>query len=330
MRFFKKCYKNINEYLYEHRKIKSIIEYFFMIIGCLVSAFLFAYGFRAFIAPGGDYPHLVSGGASGLSQVMVKIAELCNIKMNDEQRNMFQSLFYFGINVPLFILAYFKIGKRFAILTFLNVISVSLFISWIPVDWINIFANAESSHNIATDILARALFAGILTGLSSSIAVKFNHSAGGIDILSIFISSKTHSSMGKYVLVLNGLIICTYTCLNGFSMYITIALYTIVYLFTSSVIIDTFCLRNKKLQLQIITSHEEMAKILISNFPHGCTVLDGKGAYKDSPRKVIYTDVSASEMKTVVKVVKDIDKDAFISVLHVHNVYGKFYIKPIK
>lgn len=326
MRTFKKVYKIFNEYLYEHSKIKFCFEYIVTLFFSLISAFCFAYGFRSFISPINGNP-LISGGASGFSQVIIRLFEiLFNHSRSfegDSFQNYLQSLLYFVINVPLFFLAFFKIGKRFAVFSIINVVLVSLLIVVIPSNWTQIF-------EITNDYLARSIFAGLLTGISTALAVRFGHSAGGIDIISIYISSKTHSSMGKYILGINAVIIISFTILKGYHEYAQFALYSIVYLFTTSRVIDALSLRNKKLQLQIITESEEMAKILITNLPHGCTIVDAKGAYKGTPRKIIYMDVSANEIKTAVKAAREIDPNAFISVLHVHNLYGKFYIKPLK
>lgn len=325
MKAFKKIYKNFNEYLYEHGKVKLCFEYIVTLFFSLISAFCFAYGFRSFIAPVSGNP-LVSGGVSGFSQVLIRLFEfLFNgaKDYSDDTKNYLQSILYFVVNIPLFLLAFFKIGKRFAVFSIINVVLVSILIAIIPNEWTQIF-------DLSDDFLARALFAGLLTGVSTSLAVRFGHSCGGIDIISIYITSKTHSSMGKYVLAFNALIIISFTLLKDPQEYAMFALYSIVYLFVTSKVIDALCIRNKKLQLQIITESEEMAKILITNLPHGCTIVDAKGAYKGTSRKILYMDVSASEIKTAVKAARDVDPNAFISVLHVHNLYGKFYIKPLK
>ncbi len=318
------------DYLEEHRRLNFILTNTYTFLGSLLSAFLFAYGFRAFVAPsildpltGNLVTPLISGGVSGLSQVFIKLLEVFGIHFSPEQHNLMQSILYFAINVPLFLLAFFKIGKRFAIFSIINVILVSILISAIPQDWTEIFSMTD-------DFLARALFAGLLTGLSTSLAVRLGHSGGGIDVISIYVSSKTHSSMGKYSLFVNTMIILSFTFLSDFRSYAVTALYTVVYLFVSSRVIDTFCLRNKKLQLQIITSKTDMAGLLIQNLPHGCTVVEATGAYHGDSKKIIYMDISYGEFKKTMKIIRTIDQEAFVSVLHVHNVYGKFFIEPIK
>ncbi len=326
MKLLKKIYKNCNNYLYEHSKFRLFLDYLVTLFFSLISAFCFAYGFRAFIAPNIGDP-LISGGVSGFSQVLIRLGEIIFHNSNEfsnATKNNLQAILYFVINIPLFFLAFSKIGKRFAIFSMINVVLVSILIAAIPDSWANVFSLNDDAF------LERAIFAGLLTGISTALAVRFGHSAGGVDIISIYISSKTHSSMGKYLLIFNAIIILSFTFLKGPKEYANKALYSIVYLFVVSRVVDALCLRNKKLQLQIITESEEMAQILITNLPHSCTIVDGKGAYKGTPRKIIYMDVSASEIKTAVKVAREVDSKAFISVLHVHNLYGRFYLKPIK
>ena len=98
-----------------------------------MGAFAFAYGFRAFVAPA-VAEHLVSGGASGLTQVIVRIIERIAGGLTPEMFNTLDSIIFFLVNVPLFFLAWFKIGKRFTVTTFVNVLCVSIFIKILPND----------------------------------------------------------------------------------------------------------------------------------------------------------------------------------------------------
>ena len=59
-----------------------------------------------------------------------------------------------------------------------------------PTSFTNMFYSSNSLE-FANDLLARALFAGICTGLSTTVAFKFDHSAGGIDVVSVYVNSKT-------------------------------------------------------------------------------------------------------------------------------------------
>ena len=326
MNFFKRTYKNIQEYLYEHRKLRLVVEYVVSFIASVIAAFFYAYGFRTFMDPifGSDISPIISGGATGLSQVVVEFINVVfGFKFDSMTKATWLSIIYLAVNIPLMILAFTKVGKKFALFSLINVILVSYLSTVIDESWIIFKINPN-------DFLSRSLFAGVFTGIATTIAVKFDHSTGGIEILSVYLSSRSKGSMGKYMMIINGFIIVAYTMLEGVDVYGPIALYSLVYLFTSSTVIDTFNLRHKKVQLQVITSNESLAKILISNLPHGCTIVDAKGAYKNTEKKIIYMDISTSEINLAVKVVKEVDDKAFISVTPIQNIYGKFYIKPLK
>ena len=216
-------------------------------------------------------------------------------------------------------------------MSLINVLLTSLFISLIPDQWTTIFS-------IQNELLARAVFAGVLNGVAISIAVELNHSTGGTDIVSTYFALKKGISIGKYVLIINGTIVLLYTILAGIDTSYkastpgaaTMALYTLIYFFTSSVVIDHLSTRNKKVQLEIVTSEPRLGKVLIQNFPHGCTVLDGKGAFMDQEKKVILTVISSFELKHATETIFKVDPKAFITVNTAYRVYGKFFIRPMK
>lgn len=111
---------------------------------------------------------------------------------------------------------------------------------------------------------------------------------------------------------------------------IIMALYTCIYFFTSSKVIDVLNTKNKKTELQIFTSSDQMAAVLLHAFPHGCTIVDAKGGYTGSDKKIIYMVVSHNEVKKAIKIMRDVDENCFVTVVNSYQVYGKFYIRPIR
>ena len=95
-------------------------------------------------------------------------------------------------------------------------------------------------------------------------------------------------------------------------------------------VVDFINTRNKKVQVQIVTSVEGIENVLIANFPHSATVMKGKGGYSRSEKNVLYMVVSSNEVKHVVSLVRKIDPHSFISVTSLIQAYGNFYIKPIE
>lgn len=290
---------------------------------------------------------LVSGGASGFSQVVTRILSFTGMFKAGSgiEENTIISILYIAINIPFLILAWTKIGKKFTIYTLLNIGFSSMFLKIIPASWCEI-------TNIYTDYLARALAGGICTGLGTGIAFAVGSSTGAVDIISLFFAEKKSTSVGKYSMVLNTITVLTYTLLHFFRSpsdvlpvefqndlagaawnqgvhQTTMALYTIVYFFVGAKLLDLINIKNKKVELQVFTADPNMAKVLISGFPHACTLVSGIGGFTGTPRHIIYMVVSKSELNRAIKVMREADPNCFVSVLSTYQVYGKFYIKPL-
>lgn len=337
-----------NDYVIDHPVLKFFISNGFILIGTIISAFIMAYYYRAFVSPtatiatpmindgafSGNFAinhyNLVGGGVTGLGQVIILFFDKLGINYGITH-DTFQSILYFSINVPLFILAFLKIGKKFAIFSAINVLLTSMFITIIPESWTMIF-------DIQNDLLCRAIFAGVLNGLGITIAVELGHTTGGTDIVSSYFSLKKGIGIGKYVMIINTSIVLAYTILSSITTpYLegvhgaaTMALYTLIFFFVSSFFVDHLTTRNKKVQLQIVTDNTDIAKVLINQFPHGCTIVDAKGAFYNHDKKIIYTVISSFELNKATALIYKIDPHAFVTVNNTFRVYGKFFLRPIQ
>jgi uncharacterized membrane-anchored protein YitT (DUF2179 family) len=302
-----------------------------MAIFCVsaISSFLAAYVFRSFIVPSGDPlpTPLITGGVSGLAQITNRLFDVLNLLNQIENRSL-QAIFYFIFNIPIFILAYTKIGKRFAIFSFINVITTSIFIEVIPHDWTQLITISE-------DLLSRAIIAGLIQGISSSLAYLMDISSGGMDVITVYFANVKSTSVGKYAFGINVVIYLLFTVLyllNTDSMTgaLNAIIFSVIYSFTTSRVVDAINIRNKKTQLQIVTSRTDLPKILMEKFFHGCTVVQAKGGYTNSIKYIVYMVVSSREVASVVKHIRTVDPESFIDESPSHQVYGKFFIKPIK
>ena len=185
--------------------------------------------------------------------------------------------------------------------------------------------------------LARVLFAAVSIGLASSIAVRCEISCGGIDVISYYFALRKSTNVGKYALIINCLILISYFSLSvaynrGEHLEISILnlLFSFLYLFVVMLVVDFVNIRNKKVQLQIITSFADISKVLIANFPHSTTIVNAKGGYSNNDKTIVYMVVSSNEVKRVVSLVKKVDQHAFVAVTSLVQAYGNFFIKPIE
>lgn len=335
MKKLEKFKERINNFFYDHYLLKKCLYQTNGLFIALLSAFIFAFGFCCFITPSPEAADgfnfkIITGGVGGLSQNLAKIIEICGGTVNG---STIEALGYSLFNLPLMVLSFITISKRFTILTFINVLVTSIFINFFP-QW-DLVQEIAKSALISSSPISRVVFGAACTGIASAMAFKAEISCGGIDIISYFFALRKSTSVGKYGVYVNAFIVIFYSALMFFGSHSDISLaiislfYSFVYLFIVMFIVDAINLRNKKVQIQFVTSRSDFGKILLAHFPHGATVTKGIGAYSNSDRYVVYMVVSSFEVQRVVRLSKLIDKQVFISVTSLVQVYGNFFIRPI-
>ena len=332
--------KQIDNFLFDHYIIKTVLHYLGGFMVAAICAAIFAFGFSCFTTPADpDGFTLATGGVSGISQIISLTIEM--IIGRHIANNLVQSIGYTVLNIPILLFSFFKISKRFTIFTLVNVILSSVFISVFSstgvakavAEFQFVDGVAESAPLNST--IVRVLFAGICTGLSSAVAFAAGISCGGIDVIAYYFGARKSTAVGRYGVIINAFIVITYAILkaigrNSFAYGTYSIFFSIIYLMEVGLIIDTINLRNKKIEMQIITSKEHMPEIIIANFPHSATVIRGKGAYSGSEKTMFFMVVSSSEVKKVVNIAKKIDEHVFITATPLKQVYGNFFIKPLE
>lgn len=337
----KKLKKEATDYMYDHPTLRVIFSYTLTILAAALSAFIYAYSYKTFVAPPTGDTTFVTGGAGGASQVIVKICEICGLDSSYEIGSttigyIIQSACYVLINAPLAVLSFKKIGKQFTLFTAINIGFYFLFVNIIPIDLCTMFYDeAASTYGVVLNLFERSLFAGLCTGISVAIAVKAGHSSGGTDIVSMYITlKKPNAQFGHVSMLVNSIILIAYTILNMIEiksvLYITMIMYSLIYLFVNSTVVDKLVTKNRKSQIQIITTNDKLPDLLISYFPHSATIIEGKGAYTKENKLVIYTVVSEKEVKQALKVIRQIDEKAFVVVTKISALEGRFYVEPQK
>lgn len=350
--------KKVINYFYDHPVQKGTLNWSYAIIVTALSAIIFSFGFKCFIQPNyqafsdpsliyenGAILALASSGASGLSQSVLQIFKLIGLEFIIDPFNQYVTNFiaYFIINIPLLLLAFFKLGKKFAALSLINVIFVTIFGIILPNgsgDFIT-----EISEAVYNQPVARILFAGLCTGVATALSYLIESTCGGIDIIAYYISEKKSSAVGIYSAIFNFMIVLLYSilsCCHGglvdgthfiavsISHQAIIFLYTFVYMILTTLVVDTINISNKKLSLQITSKDANLAQVIMANIPHGCTVIDGRGGYTGNEVHIIMVTIRKNERKRVIKIAKTADPSCFINALATEQVYGKFFRKPIK
>ncbi len=369
--------RKVVNYLFDHPTQKSILKHTYYVLITALSALIFSFGFKCFIQPNYSvlpcYINGMSGdnaanylkstlltisscSASGTSQVIVKIFELCGlswIKNNPTNNEILFWIFYAALNVPLIIFSFCKIGKKFSIYTVINVVFVSVFGLILPntkeTDLINQVANFVFEQPIA-----RILFASLTTGVAACLAYSIDSTTGGMDILAFYYGEKKSKQIGVYSASFNIVVVfiyCIISTIPGGNIYassvdisgiegavqaitpslaIVMFMYTGFYMVFNSMVVNTINVFNKKECVEIITKNENLSQAIIANVPHGCTIIEGKGGYSGDKKYLIYMTVRKHEAKVVIRICKKADPNCFINEFPLNQVYGRFFRKPIE
>lgn len=222
------------------------------------------------------------------------------------------SLVYWLLNLVPAIICFKYVGKKFTLYSIWVVVVSGLLTDLIP------------GFDLTQDILLCAIFGGILNGVSIAICLLTGATSGGTDFISIFVSEKTGKSIWNYILIGNCCILAIFGFLFGWNR----ALYSIIFQFATTQVLNLMYKRYQKSTLLIITEKpEEIVSVINKTSSHDATVFHGKGGFTGANRNMVYTVVSSDEEGKVIKAIKSADSAAFINTLQTKILRGNFFMK---
>ena len=263
----------------------------------LISAgsLIFVLGMNSVLIPS----KLLSAGVTGIALIFHYLYPKLNV-----------GLAYFLLNIPLMLLGFFSISRRFLLYTLYGMGFFSLAAAFIK----------PPPATIDDPILA-ALFAGIICGAGVGVILRSIGSTGGVDILAVYANQKFGLRPGSVSLVFN----TTVLMMGGYFFGLEIALYTLIYVFTSSRVLDAVLTGfNQRMSTMVISEKTaEMAKEIFKKVNRGVTFLKGRGAFTGNERDVLFTVTTLTELPKLKKVIFAIDPEAFVVVNNTLEVLGK-------
>ncbi len=252
---------------------------------------------------------LIPGGFTGLSLLIQRSASLfAGIELPYSIINIVLNA------VPAFI-GFKMIGKKFTSYSVLMIVLNSFLVDLIPVT------------PITYDPLLGSVFGGILNGIAIVIALYGKASSGGTDFIAVYLSNKLKKPSWSFVFAINTIILIV----GGFIFGFEAAMYSIIFQFVSTQVIERLHRRDHKVTLLIITKEgETMGQELLEYTHHGVTRFEGQGCYLKEDKTMLYTVVGADEVKDVVQLIRKIDSHVFINIINSEGVTGNFYQEPIE
>lgn len=271
-------------------KLKRFIEF---LIGCLIIAI----SYNVFIASN----NLVPGGVGGVAVILNNLFRIEN------------STSILIMNIFLLIISYILLGKEKTKATILGTILFPVLIKL--TEHINVWLLIDTSK-----ILLSAIFGGILYGIGAGLVFKAGFTTGGTDIINQIISKYAKISMGKSMLLSDGLIVLS----SGIFFGIDSMLYSILILYLISLMSDRIVLGVSDNKLfYIATEKEEEIKDYILNYlNHGVTVYKAQGGYRNKKGTVLMTVLPTKDYYLLRNGIKEIDKEAFFIVTDSYEVVG--------
>ena len=219
------------------------------------------------------------------------------------------------INIPLFLIGAKVMGFRFLGKTAVATVLVSVFID-VSAPFIDRFA-------YTSDSLLASVYGGVLSGAGLAIIFLRGGTTGGTDILARVIHRyKPHFSMGRLILILDAIII---TGAGIAYRSVDSALYAVIVIFASSVVIDRvlFGADAGKAVYVMSKKSEEITKAIMERMGRGVTLLDGHGAYTGQKKTIILCVVRKHETTRLRRLVDEIDPDAFMLISGAGEVLGE-------
>lgn len=271
--------------------------------GCaVIAAVIFAVNIKTFVRAGGLYP----GGFNGLTLLIQGTSrEFAGMEIP-------YTLINVVLNAVPVLIGLKYIGVKFTLSSCVVIVLSSILTDLIP------------SQPITYDPLLISIFGGLINGFVVSLCLIGNTSSGGTDFIAIYFSEKNGQDIWNYILCGNAVILVAAGLLFGWDK----ALYSIIFQFTSTQMVQMLHQRYKKHTLFIITRHPDEVYEEISKLSHhSATRLDGTGCYSGDNTAMIYSVVSREEAKLLVKKVAEVDPQAFVNIIKTDFINGRFYYK---
>ncbi len=281
--------------------LSNVLDYVIITVGTL----LYCFAWDAFFIPNG----IASGGLTGASTV-IEFATGIPVSYS-----------YIVMNAVLLLLGFAVLGKGFGFKTVYVILISTVFLRILP-EFDIIKAIPGNPLHVSEKVLV-PIIGGLIEALGISWVFRRGGSTGGTDIIALIINKFWPISPGKVYLVLDTFIISSVLLVPGKSFQDMI--YGMIAMVTFSVVLDYFVLGAKS-TVQILVFSKEYAKIadyINHEMDRGVTVLKATGWYTKQDREVLLILVRKAQVQELTKVIKDLDKSAFVTISPSSSVYGE-------
>lgn len=218
-------------------------------------------------------------------------------------------------NIPLFIAAFFVLGRKFTAKSLFAMLSLTGFIYIIPAQ--NMFSG---------DILLAAIFGGCIGGAGMGLVLSTVTTTGGTDLMAMLIhAKKKHISVPVILMAVDSLVVI----LGVFVFGINRAMYAIIAVYITAKISDGILegVKFAKMAYIISDKYNEIANEILTTLDRGVTGIPAVGMYSNEEKKMLFCVVSKKEIVEVMDIVHKNDSKAFVIVSDAREVMGEGFIE---
>jgi len=281
----------------------GIFDYLIITIGVV----LFVVAWTSFLLPN----NMIDGGLTGASALLGMVTGIS------------VDVWYFGINILLLVLAWFILGKAFGVKTVYAIVLSSALFRFLGDESMRCLWSVEGELFYVGDGLLVPIIGGLLEAVGLSLIIIRGGSTGGTDILALIVNKFWPITIGRFYLMADFVVITLLMFVPGHNF--TNVVYGYVTMGVCAYVLDLIML-GKESSVQVLIFSEkikEIADYITRDMQRGVTALKAIGWYTQEDRQVLMVMLRKNEFPELVKVVKDIDHKAFVTVIPANNVYGE-------
>lgn len=255
---------------------------------------------------------LYPSGFSGISRIITDICfDYFNFRVN-------YSIIYFVLNFIACILCFKYIGKKFTIYSAIQFTFCSIFVQ--------ILKPIISFNQLNDNLLLFVIFGALINGISAGLCLRSGFSTGGIDFISVYFSHKYNKNFWNYAFGINAFILV----LAGLLYSVEKCMYSIIFQYFTVTMIKQMHNRYTYKTLYIVTKlPDEVSSEIVKHVRHGITEIKTEGYFSKTESTMLYTVVNSFQYREIIKIVKEIDKHAFINIQDTKEIEGNYYQKPL-
>lgn len=223
---------------------------------------------------------------------------------------------YLLFNIPLFILGWFGVSRRFVLYSGYSVLVVTLATQFIKLD----FGFHEQIY--------AAIAGGVICGTGSGIILRSLGSGGGLDVVAVLLNNKYNIGVGKTSMAFNAILFS----LSALEIGADAVIASMVLVFISAVTMENVLslFSQRKMAYIISDKNEEIAREVLEKLKRGATIIPSRGAYTKNNRDMLMTVINNIQLKRLEEIVFTIDENAMFIVENTFNVLGRGFSRRKK